>query len=153
MSAVTPDDAYRVSVDAFRVRAGFGVGARDHYFDRQATPSANLPDPGPLVENLARSVVEILAGVREIEQIARWMTEDVYHHLLRRVVLASRSRAARRVSVARPDYRIGAVRITTPADGVVEATVILNGRIRSRAIAMRLEGLDSRWRATALVVL
>lgn len=125
----------------------------DEFFARQPTSSARLPDPRPLVENLARSVIEILAGAREIEQIARWMTEGVYHHLLRRVVLASRGRAARRAPVGRPAYSIGAVRLTCPADGVVEATVLVHGRVRTRAVAMRLEGLDSRWRATALHVL
>lgn len=125
----------------------------DEYFARQPTSSAALPSPDPLVENLARRVVEVLAGAREIEQIARWMTEGVYAHLLKRVILAARARVARGQSVARPDYAVGGIRITHPADGVVEAVVILHGRARSRAIAMRLEGLDSRWRATALHVL
>jgi hypothetical protein len=50
-------------------------------------------------------------------------------------------------------YGIGASRVTFPADGVVEATVLVHGRARTRAVAIRLEGLDSRWRATALHVL
>jgi Family of unknown function (DUF6459) len=125
----------------------------DEYFARQPTSSSRLPDPQPLVENLARSVIEILAGAREIEQLARWMTEEVYHHLLRRVVLASRGRTARRAPTGRPVYSIGPSRLTFPADGVVEATVLVHGRARTRAVAIRLEGLDSRWRATALHVL
>jgi hypothetical protein len=36
---------------------------------------------------------------------------------------------------------------------VVEAVVIVCGRARTRAVAIRLEGLDSRWRATAINVL
>ena len=44
-------------------------------------------------------------------------------------------------------------RITSPADGVVEAVVIVHGKARTRAIAIRLEGLDQRWRATAISVL
>jgi hypothetical protein len=125
----------------------------DDYFGRQPTPTASLPNPQPLVENLACSVLEVLAGARDLEQIARWMTEDVYKHLLRRVVLAARGRAARKQSPVRPVHRLAATRITFPADGVVEATVILHGRARTRAVAMRLEGLDRRWRATALHVL
>ena len=147
MSAVPPPP-----VPAERPRRLHAVDT-DEFFARQPTSSNRLPDPRPLVENLARSVIEILAGAREIEQIARWMTEGVYHHLLRRVVLASRGRAARRAPAGRPVYGIGAVRMTYPADGVVEATVLVHGRVRTRAVAMRLEGLDSRWRATALHVL
>jgi hypothetical protein len=36
---------------------------------------------------------------------------------------------------------------------VVEAVVIVRGRARTRAVALRLEGLDQRWRATAINVL
>jgi hypothetical protein len=125
----------------------------DDYFGRQPTSTSRLPDPKPLLENLACSVLEVLGGARDLEQIARWMTEDVYKHLLRRVVLAARGRAARRQAPARPAFILGSTRITSPADGVIEATVVLHGRIRTRAVAIRLEGLDRRWRATAIHVL
>jgi hypothetical protein len=36
---------------------------------------------------------------------------------------------------------------------VVEAVVVVHNRARSRAVAIRLEGLDRRWRATAISVL
>jgi hypothetical protein len=41
----------------------------------------------------------------------------------------------------------------SPADGVVEVTVIVTMPDRTRALAMRLEGLDGRWRATELHLL
>jgi Family of unknown function (DUF6459) len=125
----------------------------DTYFQRQPTRRSELPDPLPLLENLSRSVVEVLAGAREVEQIARWLSEGVYAQLLRRSVLASRGRSARRTGVTRPVYALGGIRVCEPADGVIEATVLLHGRIRTRALAIRLEGLDTRWRATALHVL
>jgi hypothetical protein len=40
-----------------------------------------------------------------------------------------------------------------PADGVVEAVVIVRGPARTRAVALRLEGMDRRWRATPLALL
>lgn len=125
----------------------------DDYFGRQPTSSSRLPDPKPLVENLACSVLEVLAGARDLEQIARWMSENVYKHLLKRVVLASRGRAARKQAATRPAFTLAATRVTSPADGVVEAVVVLHGKARTRAVAIRLEGLDQRWRATAISVL
>ena len=125
----------------------------DEYFAPQPTSSAQLPDPVPLLENLTRCVIEILAGARELEQIARWLDEDVYRHLLRRVVIASRARAAKTLPAARPVFTIGSTHVCMPRDGVVEATVTVRGRTRSRAVALRLEGLDARWRATAIHVL
>ncbi len=125
----------------------------DEFFGHQPTASADLPDPAPLIENLTRCVVEILAGARELEQISRWVTDDVYRHLLKRVVLSARSRQAAGRPVSRPSFSIGSITQCVPRDGVVEAVVIVRGRARTRAVALRLEGLDLRWRATAINVL
>jgi hypothetical protein len=122
-------------------------------FGRQRTSSDDLPDPRPLIENLARCVIEILAGARELEQISRWVSDGVYAHLLTRVVLSSRARQATGERTTRPTFRISGCRVDSPADGVVEAVVVVHGRVRSRAVAFRLEGLDRRWRATAIHVL
>jgi len=125
----------------------------EEYFGHQPTSTSVLPDPGPLLENLTRCVVEILAGARDLEQIARWVTDDVYRHLLKRVVLSTRARQATCRAPVRPAFTIGSTVLAEPRDGVVEATVIVHSRVRSRAVAFRLEGLDSRWRATAIHVL
>ncbi|MGB3376691.1 MAG: Rv3235 family protein, partial [Microbacterium sp.] len=42
---------------------------------------------------------------------------------------------------------------SAPADGIVEAVVVVAGPGRTRAVAIRLEGLDSRWRASSFAVL
>ena len=125
----------------------------EDFFGHQPSPTSTLPDPRPLLENLTRCVIEILAGARELEQVARWVSDDVYRHLLKRVVLATRARQAKGQSVARPTFSIGSLTICEPRDGVIEAVVIVRGRARVRAVALRLEGLDRRWRATAINVL
>ncbi|MBH0053608.1 MULTISPECIES: Rv3235 family protein [unclassified Salinibacterium] len=125
----------------------------DEFFGHQPTPSAELPDPAPLVENLTRCVIEVLAGARDLEQIARWVTDDVYRHLLKRTVLSARARRAKGQPVTRPSFSIGSIRLCEPRDGAIEAVVIVRGRARTRAVAVRLEGLDKRWRATAINVL
>jgi hypothetical protein len=125
----------------------------DEFFAPQRTPSHALPDPEPLVRNLTRGVLEVLAGVREIEQLARWLTEDAYRALLTRANLATRARSARGVPAVRPAHAILSVRQCVPADGVVESVVIVAGPARTRAVAMRLEGMDRRWRATSLALL
>ncbi|MBX3099023.1 MAG: 3-hydroxyacyl-CoA dehydrogenase [Salinibacterium sp.] len=125
----------------------------DEFFGHQPTSSAELPDPAPLIENLTRCVIEILAGARDLEQISRWVTDDVYRHLLKRVVLSARARQATGRAASRPIFTIGSTTRCAPRDGVVEAVVIVRGRARTRAVALRLEGLDQRWRATAINVL
>jgi hypothetical protein len=125
----------------------------EDFFGPQPTPSALLPEPKILAENLARSVLEILSGARDLEQIARWVTDDVYRVLLTRVHVAARSRALKKIPAHRPAFSIGSTTVCCPADGVAECCVVLHGKARSRSVAMRLEGLDGRWRATAIHVL
>lgn len=125
----------------------------DDFFGLQPTSTSSLPNPQPLLENLTRCVIEILAGARDLEQIARWVTDDVYRHLLKRVVLSTRARQARGQKATRPAFSIGSTVLCETRDGVVEAVIVVHGRARSRAVAIRLEGLDSRWRATAINVL
>lgn len=134
-------------------RSVAGRIAQEEFFDYQPTSTADLPDPRPLVENLTRFVVEILAGARELEQIARWVTDDVYRTLLKRQAISARARAARGRAVVRPAFAIGSVMLCEPRDGIIEAVVVVNSRARSRAVAIRLEGLDRRWRASAIHVL
>ncbi|GAB3030167.1 hypothetical protein GCM10027052_02930 [Parafrigoribacterium mesophilum] len=125
----------------------------DEFFGHQPAQRSALPDPQPLLENLTRCVIEILAGARDLEQISRWVTDDVYRHLLKRVVLSARARQAKGQPGARPTFTIGSTSMCEPRDGVVEAVVVVHGRVRTRVVALRLEGLDHRWRATAINVL
>lgn len=143
--------AYR-SLSSARVRTVSAVDPGD-FFAPQPTSSADLPDPVPLVRNLTAGVMEALAGVRDLDQLARWLTEDTYRGLLIQVNLAIRARSARGVPAVRPVHRILNVHHSSPADGAVEAVVIVAGPARTRAVAIRLEGLDRRWRATSLALL
>lgn len=123
------------------------------YFAPQRTPSRELPAPEPLLANLTIGILEVLAGVREPEQLARWLGEDAFRALLTRANLSARARNARGVTPSRPSYRIVSIRCQSPVDGVVEGVVITAGPARTRAVAVRLEGWDGRWRATSLAAL
>ena len=123
------------------------------FFAPQHTSTDALPDPEPFLRNLTRGVLEVFAGVREVDQLARWMTEDAYRPLVARANLAARARSARGVPAIRPVHAILSVRHSSPADGVVEAVVIVQGPARTRSVPMRLEGMDGRWRATSLALL
>ena len=125
----------------------------DEYFARQPARRSELPDPEPLLRNLTHCVIEVLAGARDLDQLARWVTDDVYRNLSKRVVLAARARRVKGQALQRPAFRLGTVITCEPADGVVEAVVLVHQRARSRAVAIRLEGLDQRWRASVINVL
>lgn len=122
-------------------------------FGHVPSPTTALPAPKPIIAGLTRNVVEILAGARDLDQVARWVSDDVYKMLLKRTVLSARARQARGERVSRPAITLGPTHCSEPADGVVEAVTVVHGRGRSRSVAIRLEGIDRRWRATAIAVL
>ncbi|RDV45565.1 hypothetical protein DOE76_06965 [Leifsonia sp. ku-ls] len=111
------------------------------------------PSPSILCASLARCVVEILAGARSLDQLARWVTDAVYVHLLRRNLLAQRARQDSADSVPRPRVHIGDPKLSSPTKDVIEAVVMVHQPARSRAVAIRLERHRSRWRASAINVL
>jgi hypothetical protein len=125
----------------------------ERFFGVQTASSRDLPDPEPMLVNLARCVLEVLAGARELDQMMRWVTDDVNAVLLRREVLARRAREVKGVRAYRPQVVVLSTRWSSPRDGVVEGVVVVRTQVRVRAIALRLEGLDRRWRASAVSVL
>lgn len=112
---------------------------------RRPTRSAELPDPKPWAIRLAQGIVEALHGHRPLQQLIRWTDEPVYRLLERR-------RSIQRPT-AGPRPLVRSIRICQPGDGVVEASVVVQTGRRCRALAIRLEGLDGRWRCTALEIL
>lgn len=134
----------------------FPVADREHrtdpdedLFGPQPTGTAQLPDVHRTCSQVVQAVVEVLAGVRPATQLVRWLAPDLYTALQRRAALGQRLQpgapAGRRAVVRR-------VRVCLPADGVAEASAVVLDRGRVRAVAVRLEGLDGRWRVTALEV-
>ncbi len=122
-------------------------------FAPQRTSSANLPNPTPLLATLAGGALEVIAGVRDVDQLARWLAEEPYSRLVLRANLAARARSARSQTAKQPIYHLRRLISSSPADGIVEATAIVTMPVRTRAVAMRLEGIDGRWRASSLTVL
>ena len=134
-------------------RAADEAAELNQYFAPQRTSTADLPDPETFLRNISRGVLEIFAGVREVDQLARWLTEDAYRKLVTRANLAARARSARGIPAKRPVHQIVSGRHSSPADGIVEGVVIVRGPARTRAVALRLEGMDGRWRTTSLALL
>ncbi len=122
------------------------------FFDSQPTPRSELPDPTATIEKLALLGCEIIAGVRSVDHIGRWVTEDVYRVLAERSVAVRQTRAGAETR-QRPHISVGLTVVTEPRDGIVEGVSLVRIGPRTRAVCIRLEGLDHRWRASALALL
>ncbi|WP_104176877.1 Rv3235 family protein [Cryobacterium sp. Y50] len=125
----------------------------DEFFGPQPSTRAELPDPEPLLRALAICAFEVIAGVRQIEHLASWVTDDVYAHLRIRASIAARARAITGQVADRPRLAIGHVTQVKRDNGGLDAVVVVFEQHRSYAVAICLKGMDRRWRASVLVVL
>ena len=110
------------------------------------TPTAELPAALPFARALVQGLLEVLAGVRPLRQLQRDTTPELYAVLERAV---SRQRAP---AGPRPGGRaVRSVHVQEHPEGVVEICATVQRGLHAGALALRLEGLDGRWRCTELV--
>lgn len=117
-------------------------------FGPQPTPTEELPPPEPWLRILVRGVLECIQGLREPQQFARWMSEDVYRSVAYRSHQQVTKLSTLGHSPQRIPFTIGPVVMSSPRTGIVEASVIVKSTPQTHAVAVRIEGLDERWRAT-----
>lgn len=117
------------------------------------TSRRDLPDPGPWTAQLVQAVLEVLAHERPRHQLVRWLTTEVYADLGMHLAAVAQRTAGRAPAPGRARRTVSSIHVFEPADGVVEATAVVVGGRRARAVAVRLEGWDGRWRCTRLAIL
>jgi hypothetical protein len=129
--------------------SGHQVASLDDFAARRRTSGTVLPEPKQWATQFVQAAVEVAAGLRPANQLIRWTSDEVHGMLARRARLGRQA-----VLRGRPPQRsvVRSTRVCIPRDGVAEATVIVAEGSRTRAVALRLEGLDGRWRVTALEV-
>ncbi|MGU3410116.1 Rv3235 family protein [Microbacterium sp. M1A1_1b] len=153
-------EAQRIDDDAEEPRRALRPGSGGAVARRPDQPAGGADgqatgpgDPAETARALALCVAEILTGAREVDSIARWITEDVHRHLQQRAAYAARARSAARRHSRRASIRVGGAVVSRPAEGVAEASVVVHTRSHARAVAIRLEVRSGRWRATAVAML
>jgi len=129
-TAAAPPFDHSAGVPAWSEEADIGV---------RLTTTADLPSAERSASVLARAVIEVLSGRRPLGQLRVHCAPDVYAGLADRPTFAS---------AALP--HLISVRVCEPADGVAEVSVAYRRAERVRALAFRIQGVDGRWRMTAL---
>ncbi len=105
----------------------------------------DLPEPGLAGRRLLLLVLEGLAGLRPLAQAQRLTAPNLY------AGLAARPRPAWCAGGTAP-VLLGPVHVCEPVDGVAEISAVARRSGRAHAVAARLEGIDGRWRCTALQI-
>ena len=106
---------------------------------------ADLPDPREAGRRLVTITLEALSGRRPLTQLQAMTSVGLYAALVggRRPAWCTQGTAP---------MIIGAVHACEPVDGVAEISAVARRAGRAHAIAARLEGIDGRWRCTALQI-
>jgi hypothetical protein len=123
------------------------------FFGEQYCKTNELENPDSLLKMLAPAVVEVIAGVRNIRQLAAVLSDDVYQRLRDRAVVVAQNRVREGQPPKAPMLSVGSLQRKEPKDGVIESVVLVQSPTRTRAVTIRLEGINHRWRATAVSVI
>ncbi|MCW2699268.1 MAG: hypothetical protein JWQ45_803 [Blastococcus sp.] len=105
----------------------------------------DLPDPRETGRRLITMTLEALAGRRPLSQLQAMTSPGVY------TALTAGRRPAWCTQGTSP-LVVGSVHACEPVDGVAEISAVARRAGRAHAVAARLEGVDGRWRCTALQV-
>ena len=109
------------------------------------TPCADLPAARPFAHALVVRALEVFAGLRPVAQLQRDTSLELYDDLERR--LRSRPAPGGRA----PRSAVRSVHVQERPEGVAEVCATVQRGPRAGAVALRLEGVNGRWRCTELV--
>lgn len=106
--------------------------------------ATDLPEVEAFSRRLVIGIIETVTGRRAAGQLARHTSPGVHAGLCRE---AGRSG---RLGTARQPATLHSVHVVQPADYVAEVAAVVRVGHRFRALALRLEGTDGRWRCVRL---
>jgi hypothetical protein len=106
---------------------------------------SELPDPRVEGRRLFLLTLEALAGRRPLAQVQAVTSTGVF------AALAGGRRPGWCTGSSSP-MLVGRVHVSEPVDGVAEVSAVARRDGRAHAVAARLEGIDGRWRCTALQI-
>ena len=101
-----------------------------------------------VVAQIGQVYVDILGGMRQPEQLSRWLSEETYLQVLHEHVLKHRSRARNNQANQREFFRVLKAEIFPSRKNSIEAVVLVKSAKSVQAISMRLDIVFSRWRVT-----
>jgi Family of unknown function (DUF6459) len=107
-----------------------------------------------IARNTVQAAIEVLAGTRPVQQLARRLDHRCLSALQHRAALIRRE-AGTSPSPGRRLHRnaaVRSVRLCAVSPDVYEASAVVVDEVRARAVALRLERNEKVWRVTALEI-
>ncbi len=110
-------------------------------------PPRRPGNPAQLACTVAQTAVDVVLGADRLDQLNRWVSPVVRDSLAQQQSLARR--AGRTGASA---ARVERARVCRVSDVAAEVSVVVSDGQRSRAVALRLEALATRWVVTTLLI-
>lgn len=126
-------------------RPGAATPAAHEEFGPVLTGRSGLPPAEAVARRLVTTALEAFAGRRPLAQLQPLTSTGVYAAL-------AAGRRPRWCTGGGAPVVVGPVRVCEPVDGVAEISAVAHRGGRAHAVAARLEGMDGRWRCTALQI-
>jgi hypothetical protein len=124
-----------------------------------STPSSDGGDKRDEVQEVCaitrstvQAAIEVLAGTRPVNQLARRLDQRCLTALQHRAFLTRREavRAPRKLGGLHRNPAVRSVRACEVTPDIYEASAVVIDELRARAVAVRLERSKQIWRVTAL---
>jgi hypothetical protein len=122
-----------------------GPARREEEFGPAWTTRADLPDAGVAGRRVVTLALEVLAGRRPVGQLQALTSPGVF-------AAVAGGRRPRWCAEGTAPLLVGPLHVCEPVDGVAEVSAVARRGGRAHAVAARLEGIDGRWRCTALQI-
>ncbi|MET0741063.1 MAG: Rv3235 family protein [Candidatus Nanopelagicales bacterium] len=111
------------------------------------TAVAGRADVSAWASRFVPALVEVLSGDRPVSQLMRWTDREVYEEIRKRVENVPRSSGRRQARAA-----VRSIHLCQPRPGAAEITAVVRAGRRTRALAVRLDVIEDRWRCTEFAV-
>lgn len=138
---------------------------------RKGTSAVAALEPQPaeqemvemLSSKVAQAVLEVISGIRSVQQLARWLNTMCLSALTTRARLhaeaykaqtrrQSRDGGSENVRTLHHQPIVRSVHASFVSPGIYETVVVMADKTRFRAVAMRFEQERGLWRVTALTI-
>ncbi|WP_425860631.1 Rv3235 family protein [Arthrobacter sp. TWP1-1] len=147
-----------------RSAAGASISVSANASIRTLSPeAAERAVVGAMSSKIAQAALEVLSGVRSVQQLSRWLDTMCMSALTTRARLhadACRAEARRHshepgggnVRTLHHQPVVHSVHCSAVAPGIFESSVVIADKTRFRAIALRFELTKGLWKVTALQI-
>jgi hypothetical protein len=140
--ATAPRPRYRPGP---RPLSGVAATRFEDEFGPSWSQRSELPDARDAGRRLITLALEAMAGRRPLAQLQPTTSVGVFAAL-------TGGRRPRWCAEGTAPLLVGPVHVCEPVDGVAEVSAVARRAGRAHAVAARLEGIDGRWRCTALQI-